>query len=230
MLQTNKRIKGYTAKLYHILLRLYFRWLVGNKEFCIISNDCWGGEMYKLLKRQYNTPFIGLMLMSPCYISLLEDLKLNLSQPLIFKKNSRYPSMQKINAGTDFPVAVLGDSDIEIQFLHYKTEGSAKEKWERRVKRIDWNNLLVKYDCGKDYADKKSVEAFLNFSFSNKLIFGQEDFGKEKVFVLKNYSLDAVVQFRNCFLSFNPVGSIWGKAKIKNGFEKLICKYAFRYL
>jgi len=230
MLQTNKRFSSYTAKLYNILLRTYFRWLVGKKEFCIISNDCWGAEMYKLLNRRYNTPFIGLMLMSPCYISLLENLKYNLGLPLIFKKSSRYSSMQKINAGTDFPVAVLGDSGIEIQFLHYKTEESAREKWERRVKRIDWNNLLVKYDCGKDYADKKSVETFLNFSFSNKLIFGQEGFGKRQVYIMKNYSTDAVVQFRNCFLSFNPVGWILGEAKIKNGFEKLICKYGSHYL
>lgn len=230
MLQTNKRIEGYTAKLYRILLGSYFRFSVGNKEFCIISNDCWGGEIYKLLNRQYNTPFIGLMLMSPCYISLLENLKLNLSLPLIFKKSSKYPSMQKINAGTDFPVAVLGESDIEIQFLHYKTEGAAREKWERRVKRIDWNNLLVKYDCGKDYSDKESVEKFLELKFSNKLVFGKENFERYEVYVLKKYSIDAVVQFRNCFLSFNPVGWILGKGKIKNRFEKLVCKYAYHYL
>jgi uncharacterized protein (DUF1919 family) len=229
MLQTNKRIEGYTAKFYHILLKSYFRWTFGKKEFCIISNDCWGGEMYKLLNRQYNTPFIGLMLMSPCYIRLLENLKMNLDLPLVFKKSSRYPSMQKINAGTDFPVAVLGDTDIEIQFLHYQTEESAKDKWERRVKRIDWNNLFVKYDCGKDYADKESIRKFLQLSFSNKLIFGRKNFGRSEVFVLKNYSTDAVVQFRNCFLSFNPVGWIVGKAKIKSSFEKLACKYGYRY-
>ena len=208
----------------------YFQNLSNKKKFCIISNDCWGGEVYKILNRPFNTPFIGLMLMSPCYIKMLEKPEHYLSLPLVFKNTSRYPSMQKINAGTDFPLAVLGDSDIEIQFLHYDSQLIAKEKWERRVQRIDWNNLFVKYDCGKDYADKESVEKFLNFSFSNKLIFGKEDFDKKEVHVLNSYSSDAVTQFRNSFLSFNPVGWLVGEAEIKNAFQQVVCNYASKYI
>ena len=41
------------------------------------------------------------------------------------------------------PVGKLGD--IEVVFLHYKTEEEAKEKWERRKKRINWDNLYIKF-------------------------------------------------------------------------------------
>ena len=44
-----------------------------NNSFCIISNDCWGGELYAYFDVQYNTPFIGLYLMAPCYIKLLQN-------------------------------------------------------------------------------------------------------------------------------------------------------------
>jgi uncharacterized protein (DUF1919 family) len=223
-------IKNHTAKFYRRLLRVYFKRLIGNKKICIISNDCWAGELYKLLDRPFNTPFIGLMLMSPCYIKLMNNPRYFLGLPLVFKNNSKYPAMQEINAGKDFPVGVLGDSGIEIHFLHYDSEDEANEKWKRRIQRIDWDNLFIKYDCGKDYADLESVEKFIELPYADKLIFGKENFGKKEVFVVNNYSIDALIQFRNCFLSFNPVGWLIRKPAIKNNFQKFICCNAYKYL
>jgi uncharacterized protein (DUF1919 family) len=138
--------------------------------------------------------------------------------------------MQAIKAGINFPVCVLGDSGIEIHFLHYKTEQEAKDKWERRIRRMDWENLFVKYDCGKDYANKESVEKFLNLPYPNKLIFGNEDFGRKEIHVLKKYSFDAVIQFRNCFLSFNPINWLEGEDFKKKTGNGIIRKLAFQYL
>lgn len=229
-MRNNQLSKGYTSTFYNLILKFYFRYEVRNKKFCIISNDCWGAEIYKFLNRPFNTPFIGLMLMSPCYLKLLENPKYYLGLPLVFKKCSKYPSLQRINAGINFPVAVLGDTDIEIHFLHYTAIEIAKEKWDRRVKRIDWNNLFVKYDCGKDYADKEAVEKFIDFPFSNKIVFGMEDFGKNEVWVLEKYSLDAVNQFKNCFLNFRPIGWLKGETCYKNRLQKIIGQLAFKYL
>lgn len=187
------------------IISSYYRFKIGKKKFCIFSNDCWGGELYKLTGRPFNTPFIGLMLMAPCYIKLLEEPAYYLRLPLNFIKSSRYPLMQELNAGSSYPLALLGNSDIEIHFLHYSSENMAREKWERRLQRIDWGNLFVKFDCGKDYADKESVERFIMLPFKNKLIFGKKNFGKKEVIVLNQYNDDAVVQFKNCFENFNPV-------------------------
>lgn len=203
-------INKYDAVQKNIAIQ-YYRMQIGNKKFCIFSNDCWGAEMYKLLDRPFNTPFIGLMLMSPCYLKLLENPKYYLSLPLNFVKKSKYDSMQKMGAGNSFPVAMLGDSNIELQFLHYASPTIAKEKWERRIKRIDWENLFIKYDCGKDYADQESVENFLKLPYKNKLVIGKDNFGNDEVFILNNYSYDAVEQFRNCFNSFNPIKWLLGK-------------------
>lgn len=145
------------------------------------------------------------MLMSPCYLKLLENPEYYLSLPLIFKEQSKYKSMQEINSGLSFPLAVLGDSDIEIHFLHYKTQELATLSWERRIKRIDWNNLFIKFDCGKDYADETSAKKFINLPFKNKLIIGKENFGFNEIQVLEKYSIDAVVQYKYCNLSFNPI-------------------------
>lgn len=195
------RFRTYRKKI----ITRYYRIKTSKIKFCIFSNDCWGAELYKLTGRSFNTPFIGLMLMAPCYIKLLEDPVYYLGLPLNFIKSSRYPLMQQLNAGSAYPLALLGDSDIEIHFLHYASSEIAKEKWERRVQRIDWKNLYIKFDCGKDYADKKTVEQFLALPFKNKLIFGKSDFGMKEIIVLNQYSDDAVKQFKNCFQNFNPV-------------------------
>jgi len=230
MPEATSRLKGYHAKIVNYFLLIYFRQISRNKKFCIISNDCWGAEIYKVLNRPFNTPFIGLMLMSPCYIKLLENPQYYLKLPLVFKGSSNYPSMRNLNSGISFPLATLGDSDIEIHFLHYKSEEIAKEKWDRRVKKIDWTNLFVKYDCGKDYANKDLMETFLNLPFSNKLVFGNENYGNKNVYVLKNYSTNAMVQFRNCFLNIDPINWLKRGESITNSLQKFICKIAYKYI
>lgn len=36
--------------------------------------------------------------------------------------------------------------DIEVVFLHYKSEEEAYQKWNRRKKRINYNNLIFKFN------------------------------------------------------------------------------------
>jgi len=44
-----------------------------NKDFVLISRNCWGGQVYQWLNLPYNTPFVGLFLFGPCYMKLLRD-------------------------------------------------------------------------------------------------------------------------------------------------------------
>lgn len=223
-------IHGILSKFNRSLLTRYFKMQTHDNKFCIISNDCWGAEIYKLLNREFNTPFIGLMLMGPCYIKLLSDPFYFMNLPLNFRQKSKYPEMQEINAGIDFPMAVLGDSTIEVHFLHYKSTSDAEHKWMRRLKRMDWDNLFIKYDCGKDYADTQTVQSFINLPYPNKLLFGKENFGFNEVIIIKDYPKNAVKQFRSCFLSFSPIGWLKGKAHYNNAFQKYIGKLSFKYV
>jgi uncharacterized protein (DUF1919 family) len=208
----------------------YFKKRIGNRKFCIISNDCWGAELYKLLDRPFNTPFIGLMLMSPCYIKMLENPQYYLNQPLNFKNESRYPEMQEIKSGINFPLATLGDSDIEVHFMHYHSRDEANSKWCRRSKRMDWGNLYVKYDCGKDYSSKEDIDTFTKMNYGNKLLFGKEKFGNIQMFSVKKYNINGRKQFKNSFLHFDPIGWLEGKPLYNNPFQKLIGRLAYRYL
>jgi uncharacterized protein (DUF1919 family) len=46
-----------------------------------------------------------------------------------------------------YPVGVLGDK-VEIHFLHYKTAAEANDKWNRRIQRLNLNNLFFIYSDG----------------------------------------------------------------------------------
>lgn len=76
----------FLKKAYKLLLgfvnRLYAKSLssrIEDRNFTIISNNCWGGELYKELNLAYNTPFIGLFIYAPCYIKMLKNLRFYLN-------------------------------------------------------------------------------------------------------------------------------------------------------
>jgi uncharacterized protein (DUF1919 family) len=165
----------------------------------IISNDCFGGEIYRALRLQYNTPFIGLMLMAPCYIKLLRDINFYLGQDLTFIKTSRYPHVNELlKARGYFPIATI-NNEIEIQFLHYKSQNEALNKWNARRKRVNFDNLFVKYDFSKDYGLHSHLDEFLRLSYSAKLAIGCNEcilkYGKDFI-NLPEYSADGAVLFR----------------------------------
>ena len=70
------------------------------------------------------------------------------------------------------PIGVL--DDVEIVFLHYKTENEAKQKWERRCKRINWDHILVKNSYMNCCSDDLMIK-FDNLPYKNKLFFVGKD-------------------------------------------------------
>lgn len=55
-----------------------------NKDFTIISNNCWGAFVYQKFNLQYNTPFVGLFLFAPDYIKLLKNFENMINNKLTF--------------------------------------------------------------------------------------------------------------------------------------------------
>lgn len=117
-----------------------------NKDFTIVNNNYWSGFVYQKFGLEYRTPFIGLFIFTPDYIELLKNFK-----ELIFKKlrfidfneSKYYEQITKNKNYHEYPIAIIGNN-IEIHFLHYKSESEAEEKWKTRVKRINFNNILFK--------------------------------------------------------------------------------------
>ncbi|TXG39203.1 DUF1919 domain-containing protein [Seonamhaeicola maritimus] len=144
---------------------------LGEKPFVVISNNCWGGALYRWYKRPYNSPFVGLFLYGPCYMKMLSNFEHYIKQELIFIDNSKYPDREKT-----YPLALL--DDVEVHFTHYDSELEAKTKWERRVSRMleenNFDNYFFKI-CDRERVTKEHILAFHKLPLKNRISFAKYD-------------------------------------------------------
>lgn len=139
-------------------------------DFTIISNNCWGGHAYRWYNLPYNSPTIGLYFWADDYLRFVSNLKHYIEGNLEFippQESRHYKSLKKLNQ-LNVPIGKI--DDVEIVFLHYKTQKEAKEKWERRCKRINWNHLLVKNSYMNECTDDIMIE-FDRLPYKVKLFF-----------------------------------------------------------
>lgn len=147
-------------------------------DFTIISNNCWGGMIYESYDLPKESPTVGLFFMASDYIRFLQNLKEYITSTeltFIDPQNSRWKDeVSGDKRFGSYPVGVLklNDKDIgvEIFFLHYKDQQQAKEKWERRCKRVNFDKLLVKFN-DQNGCTEMDVKKFSQLPFKNKLFF-----------------------------------------------------------
>jgi uncharacterized protein (DUF1919 family) len=121
------------------------------KDFTIISNNCWGGGIYEDLQLPYKTPTVGLYFFPSCYLKFVSNLEEYLSLPLTFITTSKYHKANLLRENNPYPIGLLND-EVEIHFLHYHTKREALEKWNRRRKRINMQNLFLSFTDNEGYS------------------------------------------------------------------------------
>ena len=142
-----------------------------NTDFTIISNNCWGGMVSESYDLPKESPTVGMFFMADEYIKFLGDIKGYTSKELTFipAEQSRHAAeLRRDKRFGSYPIGVL--DDVEIAFLHYHSEQEAKEKWERRCARINWDRLIVKFN-DQNGCTEEHVRAFSAMPFENKLFF-----------------------------------------------------------
>lgn len=139
-----------------------------NYDFSIISNNCWGGVVSRDRNIRYNSPTAGLFMFPGDYIKFLKNLQYYLSVDMkqINIYQSKYYDNLKNTCSESLVIGVL--DDIELIMLHYKTFDEAKLKWDRRKKRINFDNLLVKFS-DQNHFKSEYFEEFLKLDYKNKL-------------------------------------------------------------
>lgn len=151
------------------LMQRVDKWRLADKQFSVISNNCWGGFVYQYYDMPYLSPFAGLFIFAEDYIRFLNDLKGYLREELVFidPNLSRYRQWASQDpAFGKYPIALL--RDIEIHFLHYHSQEEAHEKWVRRVKRINFDDLLIKFS-DRDGCTEDMIAQFDKLDFPKKV-------------------------------------------------------------
>lgn len=130
------------------------------RDFSIIASNCTGTLPYRFLKMPYLTPTVNLFFHAPCYIKFASRLEHYLAQELEFVPSSRYPQAHDTHAKfNSYPIGVL--DDIEIHFMHYKSEDEARDKWNRRKARINREKLIFAF-TDRDLCTPELMQQFDN--------------------------------------------------------------------
>ena len=127
---------------------------------CYWSSNCLGGRFYKLEKRLYTSPTVGMYMKPNDFLQLTSQLK----------------TLSKIDIGNlllelsseGHPVGSLLNSTIYFQ--HYSDFESAKLSFVRRLKRIQLDNLFVVM-TDRDGFEAEHFSIFQNLPFARKVLF-----------------------------------------------------------
>lgn len=154
-----------------------------NLDFSIISNNCWGGVIYDIFGLQYRTPTIGCFMYSKDYIKFISNLSYYLSIDAVKIENSESKYKDKLNKET--PIGKI--DDVEVIFLHYSNIDDALSKWNKRRKRVNFDNLLIKYSDQNEFSYNEYIE-YKNLKFKNKIfITANSDLKEEDVIYLPQF-------------------------------------------
>ena len=160
--------------------------------FTIISNNCWAGHVYRYFGLPYDTPTIGLYLYTADYLKFLKDLERYIKEvePVFIRPDESKWADDLKEKGIDCPIGRL--DDIEVLFLHYKSEDEARQKWERRKKRIHWDKLFIKMS-EQNLCTEDDIREFDSLPYKNKIIFTHKDYQIPSQVIFKEFEASGEV-------------------------------------
>lgn len=152
-----ERIVHKLKEIWDSLLKSHYRNRLTNTDFTIISNNCWGGCCYEWFGMQKLSPTVGAYFFPEDYLRFVERLDYYMSLELQFIDVTKSKYYEQLKGEQPSPIGIL--DDVEIIFLHYADEKEAKDKWTRRVKRINWDNLIFKFSY-QNYCTHEHLKRF----------------------------------------------------------------------
>lgn len=179
------------------------------EDFTVISNNCWGGFVYQSYGLKYLTPTIGCFFMADDYIKFISNIKKYINNSELHfiepKKSKWYQDIKNISKFGEYPIGVI--DDIEIQFLHYASPKIAKEKWEERKQRINYDKIIYKFS-EMNLCNEKNIMDFQKLDLPNKICFISNKNAKLR----NDFTFVVTKQERSVRASEEPVG----KSRITN--------------
>jgi uncharacterized protein (DUF1919 family) len=165
----------------------YFAWLprskLKNTNFSIIGNNCFTGGIYHKFGLPYTSPTIWTYIFPDDYLRFLKNFDWYLKQPLNFLPSSQHAMSRRFTEITHrkYPIGLLGD-DVEIHFMHYKTKKEVLEKWNKRVKRINFSNLFVVFSDGEEFRQEHYYQ-FERLPYKHKIFLSSKQAEASKITV-----------------------------------------------
>ncbi len=156
-----------------------------NRDFSLIASNCNGGFLLHDLGMRFNSPFINLWIGCRDFLDIISDLKGYMSEELTFVKED----------GIDYPIGCIRGA--RIYFKHYQTEEEARQKWNERKARINYDNLFVMF-TDRDNCTHEDMQYFDSLPLEHKIIFTNKKYPDIKSAVYIS-GFDDKPEVGNCF-------------------------------
>lgn len=137
----------------------------------IISNNCIGGAVCHELGMEFRTPTINLQILPEEFPDFCANLKDYMAAELkeykeLYGCHELY--LKKMFGGIpQMPLGILNES-IMVCFQHYQTFKEAKEKWDERKAKINYDHIgYIMHARGPEY--ESEAKEFLRLNLPNKL-------------------------------------------------------------
>ena len=141
-----------------------------------------GGYVYHRLSLPFSSPLINIFWEKEEFAKFMQD--------PIFYLNSELTMVRESNLRAGIPpLGQLGREDKTVQLIlnHNINFAEAKEQWDRRKKRININNLFIKFSFeSSDEQREKYLKAFENIPY-NKVLFYNGDTTIKQVMNTERY-------------------------------------------
>ena len=148
----------------------------------LITNNCWGGVIYNNYGMEFKSPTINLQILPEEFPDFCENLEWYMSKELTeCKRLNMWHRKHLINMFQEIPKCPLGRiGDILVVFQHYESFEEAKEKWDERKKRVDYDSIGYLFHV-KDERYSEYAREFINLKLPNSVCI-TEDFSLEGAF------------------------------------------------
>ncbi len=202
-ISANKLINGRVIKLPCFSWKRYIKIL--ESRITLIAEVCYGGYIYNQLGLQFNSPFINTRIEENDYLKLLEKLYYYLEQKIVLINDiGTVENMKSTMVSPDvswgkmgYPVFAL--DDVKLHAIHTLNPYTYTEEWNRRIKRINTNNVLVMMILENDNVAKR----FSRLNIKNKIGFYFKEMESTDIVCLKEWA-DFKIRLRSGhdFLSY----------------------------
>ncbi len=164
-------------------------------DFTVFSSDCLAGLLYYDLNRQFLSPTINLWFREKDFLEFCITPEYYL--------NSRLSFLPESERDFPFPIGCLGEADrrIKLYFEHYPSNEACEEAWNRRKKRINWENLFVVMSDWE--LSNEDICKFYQIQAKRKIMFTwhpERADGKE-IFQINHHGKDHVRRYSNLNLN-----------------------------
>ena len=129
-------------RLREFLIRPRRKGMITETVPSILTNNCLAGFLYHDYWMRFMSPIINMQMSPGDFLSLCSQLDFYMEVDLEEEKAPDNTVFSELGGQrVDFPVGRLGD--LTLYFQHYACFEEAREKWERRKKRLNKRQLYI---------------------------------------------------------------------------------------